>query len=249
VEQVFASAPFGSSFDRDELFGLAPEIFLLGAIIYLFIKTTVAIRKPRSRRAIGLIQITAYQRVFKVTSFLYLLQLLFHDGSHLAGDYLMTNGYVVTIKLAVILTALFVLSNSDYYVRYHPNEQAEYPNLLAFTTLCLLLLVGSAHLFAAFFSLVGFSLTIYVLLIHSSLRSDTCDAGSKYYFLSAFSSGLLLAGVGLTYYATGTAQYYELDQFLGTDEELALVSPMLGLAVVATLGGFFFKLSAFPGHQ
>lgn len=119
--------------------------------------------------------------------------------------------------------------------------------MVALTTLFMLLLVSANHVMSAFFCLVGFSLGLYVLVLYDVNRRPSREAGLKYYYLSTFSSGLILYGIMLIYTLTGTGNFDELFLILNTKLQLQ-ENPLLGLAVLFILAGFFFKLSAFPGH-
>jgi NADH:ubiquinone oxidoreductase subunit 2 (subunit N) len=50
-----------------------------------------------------------------------------------------------------------------------------------------------------FLAIIGFSLNIYVLLLYDSFNHSSREAGIKYYYLSTFSSGLIISGVFFAY--------------------------------------------------
>ncbi len=75
----------------------------------------------------------------------------------------------------------------------------EYPILLLLTTDFLLLLVSSYNLMTLFLSLIGFSLNVYVLLLYDSFNHASREAGIKYFYLSTFSSGLIISGIFFAY--------------------------------------------------
>lgn len=113
----------------------------------------------------------------------------------------------------------------------------------------MVLLVGSGHLISAFLALVGFSLNIYVLIFFSAPSAVVREAGIKYFYLSAFSSGLFIYGTFLVFLVTGTGHFYELSTILTYATEMQTTGlGVLQLAVAFILTGLFFKLSAFPGH-
>mgnify|MGYP001059370088 FL=1 len=119
--------------------------------------------------------------------------------------------------------------------------------MVALTTLFMLLLIGANHVMSAFLSLVGFSLGLYVLILYDANKRPSREAGLKYYYLSTLSSGLILYGVLLVYVLTGTGNFDELFLVLNTKTSFQ-ENTLLRTALVLILIGFFFKLSAFPGH-
>jgi NADH-quinone oxidoreductase subunit N len=131
----------------------------------------------------------------------------------------------------------------------HPRHLLEYPLVLTLAVLFMLLLVGSNHLVAAFISLVGFSLNLYVLVLFDASSAVAREAGVKYFYLSTISSGLILYGIFLLYIISGTGRFYEMQVALSTI--VASSGPensLLSLGITLILIGLFFKLSAFPGH-
>lgn len=111
----------------------------------------------------------------------------------------------------------------------------------------MLLLVSASHIMSLFLSLVGFSLGLYVLIMYDASLAPSREAGLKYYYLSALSSGLILYGLILLYITGATGSFDEMFVLFSTN----LPPKSLLLACTATLitiVGFFFKLSAVPGH-
>ncbi len=75
----------------------------------------------------------------------------------------------------------------------------EYSILILLTTVFLLILISAYNLITLFLAVIGFSLNIYVLLLYDSFNHSSREAGIKYYYLSTFSSGLLIGGIFLAY--------------------------------------------------
>lgn len=165
------------------------------------------------------------------------------------NGYFAVNLYIVAAKLLVTLSALLVLVNSKLYIEEHAQHHLEYAVVLLLAILLMVLLVGANHLFSAFLALVGFSLNLYVLIMFDATNASAREAGIKYYYLSTFSSGLLLYGLFLLYTLTGQGQFDLINLALATDATiLSENTPRLKFAVIFILFGLFFKLSAFPAH-
>jgi NADH:ubiquinone oxidoreductase subunit 2 (subunit N) len=75
----------------------------------------------------------------------------------------------------------------------------EYPILISLNTVFLLVFISSYNLITLFLAVIGFSLNVYVLLLYDSFNHSSREAGIKYYYLSTFSSGLILGGLLITY--------------------------------------------------
>jgi len=98
-----------------------------------------------------------------------------------------------------------------------------------------------------FFALAGFSLNLYILVLYDGADAASREAALKYFYLSALSAGLILFGVLLLYTMYGDVTYGMI-RFLARGEEDEGSSNVVRVGVLFVLLGFFFKLSAFPGH-
>jgi NADH-quinone oxidoreductase subunit N len=125
----------------------------------------------------------------------------------------------------------------------------EYPLILSLALLFMLFLISTNHLIGAFLALVGFSLNLYVLILFDASNSAAREAGIKYYYLSTFSSGLILYGIFLSYVITGALEFSSIELFLSALPTISSYSyTLLPVALAFLFTGLFFKLSAFPGH-
>jgi NADH-quinone oxidoreductase subunit N len=139
----------------------------------------------------------------------------------------------------------------------------EYPFLMGLSTWFLLVLIAANHFLVLFMGLVGFSITLYVLIMmfgsgprtHQWDSFDTAkEASIKYFYLSAFSSALILISFALIYTTTRTLVFPEIQLILSRPitlpgfDWLPAWKDLLALAIGCYLVGFAFKLSAFPSH-
>src|ERR1700728_3813053 len=90
---------------------------------------------------------------------------------------------------------MLILKSSNLYIYNHHRHIMEYPIFISLTTFFLLILIMSYNFITLFIAIVGFSLNIYVLLLYDSINQSSREAGIKYYFLSSFSTGLLIGGI------------------------------------------------------
>jgi NADH:ubiquinone oxidoreductase subunit 2 (subunit N) len=95
---------------------------------------------------------------------------------------------------------MIILKASKLYISNHPRHLMEYPIFISLTTFFLLVLIMAYNFITIFIAIVGFSLNIYVLLLYDSINQSSREAGIKYYFLSSFSTGLLIGGILIVFF-------------------------------------------------
>jgi NADH-quinone oxidoreductase subunit N len=122
----------------------------------------------------------------------------------------------------------------------------EYPVLVMFATLGMLVMVSAGDFMTLYVGLELQSLSLYICaaLARDALRST--EAGLKYFVLGALASGLLVYGISLVYGFGGTTNFAALAHEL-TNSHAAGDGTVIGIVFV--LVGLAFKLSAAPFHM
>ena len=121
-----------------------------------------------------------------------------------------------------------------------------------FVTLTFLALLGQHWLICAtdlisfYASLEIQSFSIIVLVSLNYRNAFSIEAGMKYFLLSAFSSSLLLIGIGLIYWSTGFTNCDNLVSFLKSTQDEPSIGLFIGVWLVSL--GLLWKLSAAPLH-
>lgn len=139
---------------------------------------------------------------------------------------------------ACIASAKFV---SDRLL--HPGE---------YYALILLAIVGAngmaaaRELLTAYISLELLSFSLYVLVSYAKFDERSNEGGMKYMLLGAFSSAILLYGIGFIYGVAGSTHFDAIGEALGGDNSDYDMAMFLGLAMV--IGGLGFKVAAVPFH-
>ena len=183
-----------------------------------------------------------------LVALLYSLQLFLPVPSCTAvGQYLYLSYGLVASKLLVVLTSLFVLHLSENYIREHSRHILEFSLVILVGVLLLLILVSANNLMLLFLSLAGFSLNLYILILYDGADGASREAALKYFYLSTLSAGFILFGVLLLYTTIGDVTYFSI-RFYMLDAVDPYARKILSIGVVFILLGFFFKLSAAPGH-
>ena len=148
----------------------------------------------------------------------------------------------ILILSAAVLTAVLSI---DYNEREHV-ARFEFPVLLAFSTIGMLVMTQAENLMTAYLGLELQSFSIYILCAFSREKIRSAEAGLKYFVLGALASGLLLYGISLVYGFGGSMEFAALGRALsGT----APVPPGLLVGLVFVIAGLVFKLSAAPFHM
>jgi NADH-quinone oxidoreductase subunit N len=148
-------------------------------------------------------------------------------------------------KVTVLLSAAAILVIGQDYVERRGLGRFEYPLLITFAVVGMMVMVSAGDLMSLYMGLELQSLSLYVV---AALRRDSAkstEAGLKYFVLGALSSGLLLYGASLTYGFTGTTLFSGiLETIKGGHVSLGL---LFGLVFLIT--GLAFKVSAVPFHM
>lgn len=122
-------------------------------------------------------------------------------------------------------------------------HSVEYPLLLGFALLGLLLLLAAQDLLLFVAAVELLSLTLYLLAALQNRSAYVVEAGMKYLVLGSLGSGLLLFGTTLLYGLSGLLNFAALFYYF-----LALPTLPFGvvLGVLFFLMGLLFKVAAFP---
>jgi len=150
------------------------------------------------------------------------------------------------MKLLVLLGSALTLVMSQDYLAREKMARFEYPVLIVFATLGMLMMVSANDLIALYIGIELQSLSLYVVASFKRDEVRSTEAGLKYFVLGALSSGMLLYGCSLIYGFTGTTNFDLLAKsFAGG------AAPSVGLIVgiVFLLAGLAFKVSAVPFHM
>ena len=150
----------------------------------------------------------------------------------------------VLILIGATLTLIFAL---PFNLR-EGIPQFEFPILLLFAVLGMMMMVSANDLIALYLGIELQSLSLYVL---AAIRRDSiksAEAGLKYFVLGALSSGILLYGMTMVYGFSGATGFNELE--LAFSDGVAnnqLIGVTVG--VIFILCALAFKVSAVPFHM
>ncbi len=226
-----------TEFTFDLLNPLMPEIFM--AVAGLALLVLGVFNGDKSSAQIGWLCAIATGAVAA-----FLLQQESWERVETLGGMFVMDQFAGIVKL-LILGGLFVsIILSIRFLEEEKMARFEYPILMLFSGLGMMLMVSANDLIALYMGLELQSLALYVL---ASIRRDhvkSSEAGLKYFVLGAISSGMLLFGASLIYGYTGSTNFTVIGDSLAQNMSIgALIGMVFMLAALA------FKISAVPFHM
>ena len=213
-----------------------PELFLAVAGMALLIAGVL--RGNQSMRFIT--QATMF--VFVIALFLLIGQEPTNEP--ILNDMFVQNSFTYYIKTIVIVGVIASLALSKQYLEQELVIRFEYPILVLFAGLGMLLMVSANDMLSLYMGLELQSLSLYVLATIRRNHMKSAEAGMKYFVLGAISSGMLLFGISMIYGFTGTTNFDLIGSTLIEEVSLGAV-----IGFVFVLAGLAFKISAAPFHM
>lgn len=223
-------------FSLAQLTPLAPEIFL--AIAGLALLVLGVFNGDKAARQIGWLVMIAF-----VVAGSLLLQNSWERVDVLNGMFVMDQ-FAGIVKLMLLIGLVTTVGLSNKYMEEEKIARFEFPLLILFSGLGMMLMVSAHDLLSLYMGLELQSLAAYVL---ASIRRDhvkSSESGLKYFILGSIASGLLLFGASLIYGYTGSTNFTVIGDTL---QEANNVGAMIGM--VFLLAALAFKISAVPFHM
>jgi len=160
------------------------------------------------------------------------------------GGMFVIDSFATFTKLMILLASAATLAMSRSWLKAEQLDSPEYPVLVLFATLGMLLMVSANNLIALYLGLELQSLALYVLAASQRDSGRATEAGLKYFVLGSLASGMLLYGASLVYGFAGTLGFDALGKALA---EHAPVGVVVGMVFI--MAGLAFKISAVPFHM
>jgi NADH-quinone oxidoreductase subunit N len=157
-----------------------------------------------------------------------------------------TDGFAALMQIMVLVGAAVALLMAPQYVERERMMRFEYPVLVMFSTLGMMVMITSNDLMTLYLGLELQSLPLYVLAAMQRDTVKSTEAGIKYFILGALSSGMLLYGASLLYGFAGTTSFNGLQMALTAE---AGATPGVVVGMVLLLSGIAFKIAAAPFHM
>jgi len=234
-----------SLFTLNAFLPLMPELFMLAAGIILLMAGVF--------RGHG---VTGGINLITVLVLAVALCLIYYNrsaGSLAMGGMFLSTPFTDFAKgMLLIGTALVLLLSMDW-LKEDAYRKFEYPVLVLFSVLGMMLLISSNHLMALYVGIELTSLPLYVLASIDRDNVRSTEAGLKYFVLGALASGMMLFGASLVYGFAGTLSFEGLAGTFTSAATAPAGGPTIALGVifgmVLLIVGFCFKISAVPFHM
>ena len=217
---------------------LAPEILL---IIYSIIAILIASFLKSNK---------SYNLIFQATVIIFLISALilyftpFEIQTNVSGIFI-RDTFSKFFQILILLSVSCLLFMSKQYLQKNNLFKPEYPILIIFSTLGMMIMISSNNFLLLYLGLEIQSLSLYVV---SSFRRDnykSTEAGLKYFILGSLSSGLMLFGISLIYGSTGSINFEIISSMINYEGFF----PGIVAGLVFLICGFAFKASAVPFHM
>jgi NADH-quinone oxidoreductase subunit N len=157
------------------------------------------------------------------------------------------NDYTTLFRIFFCGTGAFACIASARYVKQKLLHPGEYYALILLAVVGASGMAAAGELLTAYISLELLSFSLYVLTGYSKFDLRSNEAGLKYNLLGAFSSAVLLYGIGMMYGVTGSTDYGDISaQLTGNIDDIE-PAMLLGLALI--ISGIGFKVAAVPFHM
>jgi NADH-quinone oxidoreductase subunit N len=156
------------------------------------------------------------------------------------------DGFSVFVNALLLVSGLLGIALSFGYIKRMKIERGEYYTLMLFSISGMMLMAQASDLIVVFLALELLSIPLYVLAAFDRPRTESEEAGLKYFLLGAFATGFVVYGTALVYGATGTTSLGAIVEFLGSNGNPSL---LLTIGAALILVGLGFKIAAVPFHM
>ncbi|MGD9535760.1 MAG: NADH-quinone oxidoreductase subunit NuoN [Alphaproteobacteria bacterium] len=164
------------------------------------------------------------------------------------GGMFVVDTFATFMKSVVLIGAAATLLMGLGYVKREQMSRFEFPILILFATLGMMLMISANDLIALYIGLELQSLSLYIVAAFRRDAVRSTEAGLKYFVLGALSSGLLLYGASMVYGFTGGTGFEAIAAGIAGYGPGALpLGVLIGLVFIAA--ALAFKVSAVPFHM
>lgn len=217
---------------------ILPELVLLAGALAFFV---ISLSKAPDEKLVRSTALLVGFATFAAACLAFRAQDTLFHGAYVVDRF--SQLFKLLIGFALSLLLAFSRNHKDIESRVRP----EYFMFQMLSVLGLMMMVSAVELILIFIALELSSFALYLLVPMRDDRSGVrmqMEAGMKYILFGVMATGFMLYGMSYLFGLTGTTSLAGITAFLGTGTP----QPAAVVAVVLILGGFFFKLAAFPMH-
>ncbi|MEL7157454.1 MAG: NADH-quinone oxidoreductase subunit N [Actinomycetota bacterium] len=159
-------------------------------------------------------------------------------GAYIVDEYsLVLKGLFLLSGYVVVLLSTNYMAEGDYH-------DSEYYQLIAASVLGMSVMASARDLVTIFVALELLSIPAYLMAAWRKRDLKSNEAGLKYMLMGVFASAIMLYGMSLLYGVAGDTRLEVIADAIGGGESQAVLT----LAILFTIIGFGFKVSAVPFH-
>ena len=172
------------------------------------------------------------------------------------NDMVVRDGFSAFLNVLFLLIGLLGVATSYGYLRRMHIERGEYYALMLFSIVGMMLMSQASDLIVVFLALELLSIPLYVMAAFAYPKTDSEEAGIKYFLLGAFSTGFVVYGIALSFGATGATSFSGI--LAAISSGVTAGAPAISMAynpLLLTIGaaliliGFGFKTAIVPFHM
>lgn len=214
-----------------------PELVLGAAVVALFLLDLVVKRKE----LLGDVALLTMAVVVVLST-----RLLWSDSAALYNGAMALDRFALFFKVLIALAAFGAIWMSLGSREIQRNDAGEYWPVLLASTLGMLFMSSATNLLMAYLALEFVSLTSYVLAGFMRHSRRAGEASLKYLIYGGVASGTMIYGMSWVYGLAGSLEFHAIRQALASGSGVSLP---LFVALLLTLAGLGYKISAFPFHM
>ncbi|MFN8015699.1 MAG: NADH-quinone oxidoreductase subunit N [Acidimicrobiia bacterium] len=169
------------------------------------------------------------------------------DGNNrsLFGGAFVVDNYALAFKAFFIIGAYIVVLIGADYIREGDYFQSEFWFLLLVSVLGMSAMASSRDLISLFVALETVSIPTFVMAGWRRRDVKSNEAAIKYYLYGVMSSAVMLYGMSFIVGVTNSTLFSEIGSYFASGS----TPPIANVAIIFTIIGFAFKISAVPFHQ
>lgn len=156
--------------------------------------------------------------------------------------------FTIIMKSVILIGAILSMYISSDYLQTRKARSAEYYVLHMLSVLGMMIMISAYDFIVMYMGLEMMSFCLYILAAYHRDNVKSSEAGLKYFVLGSLSSAIMLYGISLLYGAAGDTSYNEVQAALASLNGIES-QPLIAVALVFTLVGLVFKISAVPFHM
>src|SRR5512138_939395 len=156
------------------------------------------------------------------------------------------DGFSIFVDIVLLGSGLLGVALAYDYLKRMGIERGEYYSLLLFSITGMMLMAQAGDLIIVFLALEMLSIPLYVLSAFARPRTDSEEAGLKYFLLGAFSGGFVVYGIALVFGATRTTALNKIVAAASAGDTNMLLLTVGAALIIVGLG---FKVAAVPSHM